>query len=99
MQLVMVSRPSLDELEALARKHFSQVPNRHIDDPTVRTPGLTQEQVGQHIYYRPQKDLKQLVLEFTMRDNRDVWRLKPNEYVSSLLSSEENDTLSQHIRT
>ena len=26
--------------------HFSQVPNRHIDDPTVRTPGLTQEQVA-----------------------------------------------------
>lgn len=98
MKLVMVSRHSLDELEALARKHFSQVPNRHIDDPTVRTPGLTQEQVGQHIYYRPQKDLTQLVLEFPMRDNRDVWRLKPNEYVASLISSEEPGTLAQQLR-
>src|SRR5690625_4339367 len=98
MKLVMVSRHSLDELEALARKPFSQVPNRHIDDPTVRTPGLTQEQVGQHIYYRPQKDLKQLVLEFPMRDNRDVWRLKPNEYVASLISSEEPGTLAQQLR-
>src|SRR5699024_11541591 len=63
MKLVMVSRHSLDELEALARKHFSQVPNRHIDKPTARTPGPTQAHAGQHIYYRPPKDLKQIDLE------------------------------------
>src|SRR5690625_7557885 len=33
-----------------------------------------------------------------MRDNRDVWRLKPNEYVASLISSEEPGTLAQQLR-
>lgn len=98
MKLVMVSRHSLDELEALTRKHFAEVPNRNVDNPTVRIPGLTQEQIGQHIYYRPQKDLKQLILEFPMPDNRHLWRLKPNEYVASLLSSEEPGTLAQQLR-
>ncbi|MDQ2077063.1 insulinase family protein [Marinimicrobium sp. ABcell2] len=98
MKLAIVGRQSLDELEALIRQHFADVKNRDIEPQIISTPGLTEQQIGQHIYYRPQKDLKQLVLEFPMPDNRHLWRLKPNEYVGSLISSEEPGTLAQQLR-
>jgi protease III len=98
MKLAIVGRHSLDELEALARRHFSDVKNRNIEAPIITTQGLTEAQIGQHIYYRPQKELKQLVLEFPMPDNRHLWRLKPNEYVANLISSEEPGTLAQQLR-
>lgn len=98
MNLTLVGGQSLDQLEALARKHFSAVPNRNVEQPAVEVPGLTEAQIGQQIYYQPQKELRQLILEFPMPDNLESWPLKPNEYLGTLIGSEEPGTLGHRLR-
>ncbi len=98
MNLTLVGGQSLDQLEALARKHFSGVPNRNIDRPELELAGLTEAQTEQHIYYQPQKELRQLILEFPLPDNLEAWPLKPNEYLATLIGSEEPGTLGHRLR-
>src|SRR5690606_19819976 len=44
------------------------------------------------------KDTKQLMVEFPIKDNSDQWRLKPNEFINNLISSEEEGTLGETLR-
>src|SRR5690606_4831741 len=89
---------SLDELKALAEKHFASIPNKNIQPPKVTTPGLTPAQMGKTIHYQSLKDTKQLMVEFPIKDNSDQWRLKPNEFINNLISSEEEGTLGETLR-
>lgn len=98
MKLTMVGRQSLDELKALAEKHFASIPNKNIQPPKVTTPGLTPAQMGKTIHYQSLKDTKQLMVEFPIKDNSDQWRLKPNEFINNLISSEEEGTLGETLR-
>jgi len=98
MSLVLVSQRSLDEQQALVEQYFADVPNRDAEPAKVEEQGITPEYEGRHIYYVPQSERRQLIIEFPLKDNTDQWRKKPNEYVSNLLSSEEPGTLGYYLR-
>lgn len=99
MKLTIVGNQSQAELKALAEKHFSSIPNTHIAAPEVTVPGLTDAEQGQHIHVKTLKDLKQLFIEFPIKDNSDLWAVKPNGYLHYLISSEEPGTLGEQLRT
>ncbi|UUA72193.1 insulinase family protein [Cellvibrio sp. QJXJ] len=98
MKLTIVGNQSQAELKALAEKHFSSIPNKNIERPQVKVPGLTRAQEGQHIHVKTLKDLKQLFIEFPIADNSDLWPVKPNGYLHYLISSEEPGTLGEQLR-
>lgn len=98
MTLTLVSQRPLAEQEALVREHFATLPEGEAPSAEITEPGLPPASWGKHIYYRPQKDLTQLILEFPIADNTDQWRVKPNAYLSNILSSEEPDTLGHYLR-
>ncbi|WP_027329805.1 insulinase family protein [Marinimicrobium agarilyticum] len=98
MTLTLVSQRPLAEQEALVREHFAALPEEEAPSAEITQPGLPPSAWGKHIYYRPQKDLKQLILEFPIEDNSDQWRVKPNAYLSNILSSEEPGTLGHYLR-
>ena len=98
MKLTIVGRQSLDELKALTEKHFASIPNKNIQPPVVTTPGITPAQMGKTIHYQSIKDTKQLLVEFPITDNSDQWRLKPNEFINNLITSEEAGTLGEVLR-
>jgi len=98
MRLTLVGKQSIPELKALAEKYFSDIPNKNVIRPEVTTPGLTQAEMGKSIHYQPQKDLKQLLIDFPIKDDKALWRVKPNEYVNILIGSEEEGTLCQQLR-
>ncbi|WP_024460172.1 insulinase family protein [Marinimicrobium sp. LS-A18] len=98
MTLTLIGKQNLDEQEALVRKHFSDLPRRDAERPKVAVPGITDTERGQHIYYRPQTELRQLHLEFGIENNVDQWRSKANHYVANILSSEEPGTLSHFLK-
>ena len=98
MRLTLVGKQSIPELKALAEKYFSDIPNKNVVRPEVTTPGLTQAELGKVIHYRPQKDLKQLFVDYPLKDSKAQWRLKPNEFVANLLGSEEEGTLCEQLR-
>lgn len=98
MKLTIVGNQSQAQLKALAEKHFSSIPNKNTPRPEVKVPGLTKAEQGQHIHVKTLKDLKQLFIEFPIADNSDLWRVKPNEYLHYLISSEEPGTLGEQLR-
>lgn len=88
MKVAMLSNRSLDEMEALARKHFASIANEGIDNPEVETPLNFEDVGGKRIHYVPNEDVKQLKLEFLIGNNQDQFAVKPNRYVTYLLGSE-----------
>src|SRR5690606_8679697 len=99
MKLTLVGKQSLPELKALAEKHFSSIPNKNIPLPEITVPGLTKAQMGKSIHYQPIKDLRVLYVDFPIQSNKHQWRLKPNEYVLNLITSEEPGTLGEQLRS
>lgn len=99
MKLTLVGKQSLPELKAFAEKHFASIPNKNVAMPDVTVPGLTKAEMGKSIHYKPIKDLKVLYVDFPIKSNKQQWRLKPNEFVHNLISSEEPGTLGEQLRT
>lgn len=98
MKLTIVGNQPQETLKALAEKHFASVPNKNIERPVVKVPGLTRLEEGKHIHVKTLKDLKQLFVEFPIKDNSAQWPVKPNEYLHYLISSEEPGTLCEQLR-
>jgi len=86
MKLAMLSSLSLDEMETLARKHFSSIKDKGIADPFVTQPMPAFG--GQRVHYKPNKDVKQVRLDFTIKNNMDKFQYKPNYFVTYLIGSE-----------
>lgn len=98
MKLTLVGKQSLPELKALAQKHFAAIPNKNVPIPHITTPGLTEKEMGKSIHYQPIKELKLLFVDFPVKSNKAEWRLKPNEFINNLLTSEEPGTLGEQLR-
>ncbi len=98
MKAVLVSRQPLDEMEQLARKHFSAVENKNIAKPAVTTPLDFSLIAAKRIHFVPNQDVKQLRLDFTIENNSGQFALKPNEYVTYLLGSEMPGTPAQQLK-
>src|SRR6187431_2443568 len=99
MKLTLVGKQSLPELKALAEKHFASIPNKNVTLPEITVPGLTKAEMGKSIHYKPIKDVKALYVDFPIKSNKHQWRLKPNEYVRNLITSEEQGTLGEQLRS
>ncbi len=98
MKLVIFSKRPPEVLAELAEAFFESVPAEEYQRPEVETPGLTEDELAQHIYYQPQKPMRRLNLEFAIDDNTDQWRVKPNDYLANLISSEEPGTIADVLR-
>lgn len=98
MRLTLVGKQSIPELKVLAEKYFASIPNKNIAQPEITVPGLTDAQTSKSIHYKPSKDFKALYVDFPMKSNKAQWRLKPNEYVRNLLTTEEAGTLCEQLR-
>lgn len=88
MKLAMISNRPLAEMELLARQHFSGIENKDIATPTVTAELDNSLFGGKRIHYVPNQDVKQLRLDFTIRDNSEQYAVKPNEFIAYLLRSE-----------
>jgi protease-3 len=98
MKLVLFGKQNTSTLQQLAVSYFSDINNNGATRPRVKEAGLTTRQLGQHIYYQPQKPMRKLVVEFAINNNTDQWAVKPNRYIINLLSSEEPGTAAQVLR-
>ena len=86
------------EMTALAKKHFSSIKNKNIERPHVTKQVAMDDNGGKRIFYKPNEDVKQLKLEFTIENNIEDFAVKPNNFVSYLLSSEMPGSPAQILR-
>lgn len=98
MRLALSGKQSIPELKALAEKYFSHIPNKNIPEPKITVAGLTQAEMSKVIRYQSIQDAKHIFVDFPVKNNKSQWRVKPNEYVRDLLTSEEPGTLCEQLR-
>ena len=98
MKVSMVSNLLLDEMEALATKHFSSIKDKNIEKPQVKQKLDFANMAGKKIYFKPNKDVKQLKLDFTIENNMEQFTVKPNHFISYLLGSEMPGTPAQLLK-
>jgi protease-3 len=88
MKVAMISNESTAQMAEKAIKHFSSIKNKNIDKPKVSQP-IDFSNVGKkRIHYVPNEDIKQLKIDFTIDNNSDRFAVKPNYFVTYLLSNE-----------
>lgn len=96
MRLVVLGKESLDELEALVKPLFSQVPNRDYDPQGIEAPLFDPEDLPMLVKVKPQATLRQLELSFQVPDYREDYRTQPLSYLGNLVGHEgEGSVLSQ----
>jgi protease-3 len=98
MKVAMISNRPLDEMEALAVKYFADIEDKEIAEPTVTATPDFSAIGGKRIHYVPNEDVKQLNIDFTIKDNSDKFAVKPNKYISYLLGSEMPGTPAQQLK-
>ena len=99
MKVALLSNLPLNEMEQLARKHFSSIENKNIEPPKVDAELDFSNLGAKRIHYVPNQDVKQLRLDFTIRNNTDQFALKPNEFITYLLGSEMPGTPAEQLKS
>lgn len=88
MKVAMISNEPLKEMALKAKAHFSTIKNKQIEKPAV-TQALNFANIGKkRIHYVPNEDVKQLKIDFTIENNSNRFAVKPNYFVTYLLSNE-----------
>ncbi|MET1254124.1 insulinase family protein [Aliikangiella maris] len=88
MKVALVSNQPLATMEKMAKQYFSDIKNKNIDKPSVEHQ-LNFKKLGKkRIHYVPNEDVKQMIIDFTIENNQQKYRQKPNRFLSYLMSSE-----------
>lgn len=88
MSLVLISPLPVVEMEALASKYFSLIPNKESDRPEVATELNFAEVAGKLIRFKPQRDLREMRISYIIDNNQSEWRSKPGDYLGYVIGSE-----------
>jgi len=89
MKMVIYGEESLQDLEALATKYLSDIPNSDIDVPQFPGKPFGPEELCKILSIVPVRDgIRSLELQFPMREIDTLYRQKPGRYISHLLGHE-----------
>lgn len=98
MKAAMVSDLPLSEMEKMAERYFSLIPNKHTPRPTVNVPVATPDNLNKIVHYVPQAEMKQLRVSFVIKNNAEQFAVKPNGFVNYILNNEMPGTLASVLR-
>ena len=93
MTLAVVGRAGLDRLEALVRRYFADVQDRHL--AAIRFPQtfLTPEAALRLVTIEPVADIRRLTLEFPLPAVQQEYRAKPLGLIGAILGHEGEGSL------
>ena len=98
MKVAMVSHLSLDDMQALAKAYFADIPNTNIAKPEVNAPIDFSQAGNKFIRYVPQEEKRSLQLQFIIESNADKFRVKPNQYLAYIIGSEMPNTPASRLK-
>jgi insulysin len=98
MSVAVFGRESLEELEALVRRYFSEVPDGEAEAPLSREPLFLPGSLPAQLNIEPVRDLRSLSFTFPIPDLRDAWQAKPLQYLGNVLGHEGEGSLLSLLR-
>ena len=93
MKLVLVGSQSSKELAKLARKYFSNIKNTKVERPVNNISAYRAKDLSKEIFVRSKVKSSSLAVEFPIKNNRNLWKSKPNQYITKLINSQEDGSL------
>lgn len=99
MSLVIIGNKPIEELKSLAVNHFTSIKNHRVKKPVFAKPGLTEKETGKIISYKPQQDMKFLIVEYPIANQMKNWSEKSYEAVRLALASAEKGSMVDHLRS
>ncbi|XP_076655297.1 insulin degrading metalloproteinase isoform X2 [Halictus rubicundus] len=93
MSLCVLGKESLDELEEMTVKLFSQVKNKEIEIPVWLEHPFSEEDYQTKWYIVPIKNTRSLNITFPLPDLRDHYKSAPAHYLAYLLGHEGKGSL------
>ena len=98
MGLSMLSTHPLDEMEAWARKHFSNVKNhdleRNVHDPNI----IEDKKTLRLVHIEPVKDIRKMDIFFELPSTRDQYESKPGRQFGFILGHEGKGSLLSYLK-
>lgn len=96
MTLAVIGRQSTAQLRQLVEDTFAAVPNHNRAERVISQPLYRPEQLPVQLDVKTLKQTRQLTLSFPIPPLREHWRIKPAQYLASLIGYEgEGSLLSQ----
>ncbi len=93
MNLVIMGRYSLDDLEARARQYFSAIPQRDINISSSYASLFAEQSLPASVEIKPEKELRQLTFNFPIPNPEQFYQKKPYAYIAHLLGHEGEGSL------
>lgn len=93
MKLAVYGKQPLDQLEALVRKTFSDIPNRHLQRSHFDMPLFKAGALPQLLRVQALKEVRELQMSFPIPSTRAQYAIKPGAYVANLLGHEGQGSL------
>jgi secreted Zn-dependent insulinase-like peptidase len=99
MSLVIVGNESVDILGSYAKRYFSDVRNNQLEPIQIDVEAFDIEHTGLRIDVEILSRTKQLILQFPLRSQKDLWMTKSNKVIEYLLNSKESGTLYDTLKS
>lgn len=98
MTLAIFGKESLDELEQLATKYFSEIENKEIPLPKWSDDVYLDDQMRTKLYIVPIKDTRTLSMSFQIPDMDEHFRSGPEHYISHLVGHEGRGSILSELK-
>lgn len=98
MSVAIFGKESLDQLEAMARNHFSAVEDRNRAKPRTNEPLFLAGSLPLQLNIEPLRDARALSYEFAIPDMRQRYRERPVDYLANVLGHEGEGSLLKVLR-
>lgn len=98
MKGVLYGPQSLDELEALARRELTAIPDRKAQVKIPEVPPATEAERGVLVSVRPVREARSMTIEFVLPQELDNPATKPVQVVASVLGAETGHSLVETLR-
>lgn len=98
MRAVVSGPQSLQELEAIAAKRFSAVPNRNVVLKPIEGPLFAPSRIPHWVNIKPLQEDRSITLHFPVPEVRSHWRSKPLSYIGNILGHEGRGSLLSYLK-
>jgi protease-3 len=93
MKLVLAGPQTLEALEQLSRRYFSNMKNNNIEIASIEQPIFKKKHLARHIYVSTKGSSSSLIMQFAVPKVQSRWRNKSFDYLSMLFSSQQKGSL------
>lgn len=98
MKVALTSPRTIEEMQDVAVKYLTQIPNNEVLKPTIIVPLLTEQQLALEVQIKPTADLKFLQVNFLVPSLKNEYMYQPGGYISRLLGSDHKGGLSDYLK-